>query len=275
MRGNLTTQTLSALAMLAFSGQALAQGPATDSAISVPHRKMFTKGSYSAFSIAFSAHEPEQVAGRDYDAVWTVKRSSFPENVFLDWYVPTGTIPRKKGIWGYHHIAFGNYEGNRQHVPVTPKQVNALGEFRTSFDWSYSGTENFNLLHEFFLTRIAKPQPQWVNGPDFSLEVGFFLHSPTITRGFHNKGKPVGPDHENNGVTYTVRRNDNYVTFAPVGFKEQLKGTVDWKAALNYLVAHGALQGTEYVNGIAFGIEPTLGGGKGQFVVNRYEVTLK
>lgn len=263
------------LVLLAYAGQAVGQSSSPEAPVTVEHRKFFTRGSYSAFAIAFSAMNTDLAAGRDYDAIWTLKRSSFPADSVLNWYVPAGPIPNKKGVWGYFHIAYGNYEGNRQQIPVIPRKVGELNAFESGFGWSYSGTNNFTLLHELFLTRVAKPQPQWVNGPDFALEVGFFLHSPEITRTFHLKGKPVGPDHQNGGVTYSVRRNGNYVTFAPAGFAEQLEGRIDWKAALTYLVAQGVITGSEYVNGVALGVEPTLGGGKGQLTVKRYEVTLK
>lgn len=263
------------LSPLLAGSPALGQARTEPAPVVLEHQKGFSKGAYSAFSYAFAAAGTQLAVKRDYDAVWTIDPSSFPAASVLDWYVPAGTIPNKKGVWGIYHISFGNYSASRHQTPVIPRKVADLTEFRTEFDWTHSGSTNFNLLHEFFVTRTPRPQPQTVYMTEGYLEIGVFLHMPAITRTYHEKGVRIGPDHVNEGVTYSVRRNQDYVTFAPTDYRERLSGTIDWKSALQYLVAQGVLSGDEYVNGAGFGVEPTVGGGKGQTTVRRLDITLK
>ncbi len=236
----------------------LGTGPGAGGAgnsVSVPYATNYNRNSYNAYGALFDT--TGLTKGVDYDLNWTIKPSVFPNQVTADWYVPRGTVPT--GVWGYFHV---DYNTNRA-VPLS--NITAL---TTNFDWSYTGTPNFNLLVEFWLAR-GVDAPVWTTNqaiPNASYyEIGLFLHCPDYS--FHNGGVLIGTTHTNNGVVYTARQNGRYITFARQSENDGLTGSFDWKAALDYLVFNEAITGSEWaVNYLPlFGIEPTGLAGSGTY----------
>ncbi len=213
--------------------------------LEINHEQNFRSGRYNLYAFAYGAKP--LVLGTDYDAVWTVDPSQFPRKVKLDWYVPSGPLPNGGGVWGYHHIGYT--------VPQA-RQLKDLDAFVAAFDWSFSGTRNFNLLAECWLGKTSIP-PEW-NHKSALWEIGFFLHAADYD--FHNGGTAIGLGHINSGVLYTCRRNDTFITFAPQSEADVLIGEIDWKAAFQYLIDNQVLTGREWLSGqvCLLGIEPTI-----------------
>lgn len=212
--------------------------------LKVPHQRNRAAGQYSLYAYAFAAGKLQ--LGRDYDAMWNVPLTTVQKDVQLDWYVPGGPVPEGFGVWGYHHL---DYQVPRA---TMLKDINV---FKVLFDWAFSGSSHFNLLAECWLGRTQAP-PAW-NHTEALWEIGFFLHAADYD--FHNGGVAIGAGHLNEGVRYSCRRNDRYITFAPLRETDVLTGKIDWKSAFEYLMAERVLSGTEWISGkvCLLGIEPT------------------
>lgn len=240
----------------------------------IPSNSFFTEGSYSVFASTFAA-VPPLVKGVDYDANWTIKPTVFPNQTALNWFVPQGTIPNGLGVWGFYHTDYANYDNSVQQVQVTPRQIGNITSFTTSFNWSFSGAGAFDLLHEVWLAKAGSTTAS--NSGNAYFEVGFFLH---VADGgaFHNSGTLIGTIHVNNGVAYTARSHGSFITFLSQSGGDVLSGSIDWKAALLFLTANEAITGSEWVNGIAFGVEPNMQAGSGtqsgQFVQSSFSGSL-
>lgn len=233
----------------------------------------YTKGPYSAYlgpwSRMFDKSLQRGDAPDQYRNTLTFLPDEFPRNVRLDWRFPTGKVPNGIGVWGYLALSYGNYDGGPPQTPVKPCQVRNLGAFEMSFDWAFSGSRHFGLLTELWLTR--DPRPTAGSSADALAEIGFLLHTPDLA--FHNSGRLVGR-YSDNGIAYTARSHGKYVTFAPVG-GPVMTGRLDWKAALDFLVERGIISGDEWINGVAFGVEPNKGGGAGITYFKSWSVTLE
>lgn len=242
------------------------------SGLVIPSGQFKSIGSYSVFASTFNGGSFTQ--GVDYDAKWTIQPAQFPNKTVLNWYTPKGTIPNAGGEWGYHHLDFGNYDASVQQVTVQPQMICDMTTFSTSFDWSYTGSSEFNLLHEMWPINRASTSASNSGSPLW--EVGLLLHAGTTGAAFHAAGTLIGTTHVNNGVTYTVRSHGTFITIWAGA--DVLVGSFDWKALLNFLVTNGAISGSEWICGLAFGVEPTLETGTGtrtgQMNVNSYSETM-
>jgi hypothetical protein len=245
---------------------------ALSSSLTIQSDTFYTSGSYSAYASTYAAASTALVKGTDFDAVWTLG-GSFPNSSVLNWYTPKGTIPNSMGVWGFHHIDYANYDNSVQQVQITPQMVGDISTFIASFDHSYTGTAFFNTLHEIWLDKDGSQTASRSSGALF--EIGFLLH-PGDSGTFHASGTLIGTTHVNNSVTYTARSHGTYITF--MASADVLSGTIDWAAALNFLITNEVITGSEWVSGISFGVEPVLEAGTGtrtgQFTLNTFSASL-
>jgi hypothetical protein len=226
-------------------------GRQNEASVRLPEQTFFSKGPYSAFAFTFAAVGRRDLAmPRDYGAQWTLDPAEFPRGAELEWTVPVGPLPLPFGVWGYHHIDYGNYDASLQKESIEPRRVCEVTGLEVSFDVEWSGSRRFNLLSEVWLTRTGSRTES--NSTRALLEVGFLLYS--ADRDFHNKGQPIGRGFSDGRRTYTVRRTGKYITFAPD--EDVASGDANFGAALKYLMTEGVISGSEFVNGVAFGVEP-------------------
>lgn len=237
----------------------------------VPYANFYTKGSYSVFALNWSAVGTPGVAHNGY---WDITPTSFPNKSRLTWEVPQGTIDGGNGVWGYHHIDHGNYDSNDQEVDVSAAQICDISVLSTTFDFSYTGSPDFGLLHEMWLTKNSR-FPASSSSADALWEIGVLLYGD---QAFHLSGTLIGTSITIGGISYTARSHGTYITFMPQTAQDVLVGSFDWKAALNYLVTNDVLSGSEWWNGVAFGVEPGFQAGTGKhsgvLTVNSYAETI-
>jgi hypothetical protein len=242
------------------------------SGLTVQSNTFYTSGSYSVWANSWATDGTGLVKGTDYDAVWTLSQT-FPNATVLNWYTPKGTIPNSLGVWGYHQVDYGNYDGSVQQTLITPQMIGDISTFTTSFNYSYTDSAFFNTLHELWLNKDGS-QTASRSGANL-FEIGFFLHAGDSGT-FHASGTLIGTTHVNNSVTYTARSHGTYITF--MASADVLSGTIDWAAALNFLITNEVITGSEWVSGIAIGVEPSLEAGTGtrtgQFTLNTFSASL-
>lgn len=216
----------------ACGGYDVTLGPLTD----------YINGQYGAYFNPFNIGSHTRPA--EWDISGTIHSSGFPDCTNLYFTMPAGTPPT---VWGYLFMDFGNYQAGPV-TNITPHRINELTQFTEHFDWTYTGSSNFNLLSEHWLTNVPG---------DFNTikaEIGFYFHGPASTVSFHNSGSNLGNWTDPSGRTWSVRKHSTFITF--YAGTDVLSGTLDRKSALDWLVTQGQISSTWWVNGTGFGAEP-------------------
>jgi hypothetical protein len=226
----------------------------------------YFQGSYGGYAGPWSTFfDASLVHGKDYLDTITLRPSSFPDGAVIDTRWPL-TKPKNSGVWGYHALSFGDYDGGHPPKSVMPKQVRDIRRLSERFAFSYEGSDQFNLLNEFYLTSRAGEADAKV------IEIGFFLHAPSSSVRFIEKGKKISAFNDSDGRLWKITRTNNYVTILPSGGKDLLQGEIDIRSVLKLLVDSGVITGSEWFNGIAFGTEPTEGAGHTSLTIERWRV---
>lgn len=221
--------------------------------------ELYTKGPYIAYAAPWSAATSKLSVGRDFVNTITIREDTFPAQTRLAWHWPLD-LPKETGVRGYDTLSYGNYDGGLPMQPVSPLRVREITSGWQSFDWRHDLIAgDFNLLAEFYLTRTAgDPEAKTV-------EVGFMLHVPAITRAWIGKNAPLAQWRDTFGTQWTVTRNQGpgipYIIFIPASGADLHKGRLDLKGAVRELRRLGVISGEEWLNGVAFGAEPISGSG--------------
>ena len=251
-RGQISS-AVPALIVLALASFAFADEPRT-----LADNEFFTKGSYIAYAAPWSTYFGAGTAmkqGIDYADEITVRSDSFPANVEFSWHWPL-TPPKHTGVYGYNAVSYGSYDGGVPEVRIAPLQVKNMRELAETFrcEWPRP-IGDFNVLSELFLTKTP--------GGEKVGEVGFFLRAAKSAISFADAGEQLGTFTDAAGRAWKVAKqpapHGPFYMFLPTG--EVLAGTVDFRAAIEFLRSRGHVTGEEWVNGVAFGIEPIAGSG--------------
>jgi hypothetical protein len=245
----------------------------------LPLAKNYDNGPYSAYLSAWGASG--YVAGVDYTAFMDIEEFTFPVKTRIRTQFTSVDHP---GVWGYFFVAKGDYRASPGSGHPAPVQIGSLDSFTETFDFSYEGSENFNLLSENWLTSV---EGDW---DTITYEVGWFYHYETnATHWFlRNHGLLIG-DYNDGVRTWRVRFHENlsgnghgagFCTFA-LNDIDLLSGTIDKKAAYDWLLTQStanptaiwALDPNWWMNGTSFGSEVTNGGGATAIMINAFDAT--
>ena len=221
-------------------------------------REFYTKGSFIAYAAPWSTYFGSGKAlkhGVDFVDEIAIQPETFPANVEFSWHWPL-TPAKATGVYGYNALSFGSYDGGVPQVPIAPRRVKEISTLVETFSFAVARpVGDFNALTEFFLTDKA--------GGKNGAEIGFFPRAAKSAVAFANAGEQLGTFTDASGRGWKVG-----VQTAPAGAyymfvpdSEILSGSIDFKAALDFLRAKGRLTGEEWFNGLAFGIEPVTGSG--------------
>lgn len=221
--------------------------------------EFYSKGSYIAYAAPWSAKTSKLIAGEDFVDTIAIHEATFPAHTKLAWHWPLDA-PKKTGVRGFNALGYGNYDSGVPERPVKPLRVRDIKSGWQSFDWRHDLiTGEFNLLAEFYLTRMAG------DAEAKTLEVGFMLHTPPTTRAWIGIKPPLARWRDAFGTEWSVTRNQGpgipYIILVPTSGADLLKGRLDVKGALGELRRLGVVTGEEWLNGVAFGAEPISGSG--------------
>lgn len=247
----------SLLTVVLASGLALTSGEEAPRVLA--DREFYTKGSFIAYAAPWSVDVGGgQVLkhGVDYADLIAVHSKTFPANVEFCWHWPL-TPPKHSGVYGYNAVSFGNYHGGVPEVRVPARQWKEIGTLAETFRFEIAHPiGDFNVLTEFFLAEKA-------DGDHKVAEIGFFLRAAKSAILFADSGEQIGTFADSSGRAWKVAKQSApygpFYMFIPTG--EVLAGTIDFKAALEFLQAKRRVTGEEYFTGLAFGIEPVSGSG--------------
>lgn len=228
--------------------------------------QFYTRGAYAAFASPWSTwYDRSLVHNRDYWDRITIDPATFPANTTISTHWPT-RLP-STGVWGYHHVFYGNYDGGVVQTPIAPRQVKAINTLRQTFSYSATGSNNYNLLNEFYLTSAPGKSAAKV------IEIGYFLNAPAQTRAWNKSGQMIGILVDAWRNRWTVTKRGTFVTITPYDVDVIRSGTIDVAHMLRFLRIHNVITGDEWFNGIAFGVEPTVGAGDTTVKVTDWQVT--
>lgn len=247
----------------ALVGFALLTSPALGVAEEAPRiladKEFYTKGSFIAWAGPWSTDVAGGTAlkhGVDYADEITVRPATFPGDVEISWHWPL-TPPKHTGVYGYNAVSFGSYYGGVPEVAIPPRQVKEIATLSETFRFEMARPiGDFNVLTEFFLAGKSDGEPKVA-------EIGVFLRAAKSAIPFADAGEQLGTFIDATGRAWNVAvqpaPHGPYYMFIPAG--DVLEGTIDFKAALDFLRAKGRVSGEEWFTGLAFGIEPVAGSG--------------
>lgn len=223
---------------------------------------------FMAYLAPFGADQNGWPTGVGYSASLSIAdQNRYPNGgLTLDWSMPDGAdFPT---VGGYYQLfAWGQYSTTPANVFVQPCRLRDIDTLKSEFKWDYSGSENFNQLNEFFSSpNDVEPWPH-VN------EIAFWGHAGDWNwlQGLKNLGTMTDSD----GFTWRCRVGGVYYIFYPdtattreTLLKKDMK--MPWADAIKWLLVHPTdpIDGSAYFHGFACGIEPTDGGGTGQFTID-------
>jgi hypothetical protein len=193
-----------------------------------------------------------------------VDPAKFPNNSSITWSVPYRAT--KSGLpWGYLALSRGQPSGGRPAVIDPPKRVDAVASLTIKLDAELSlmgpGSDATVINDTFFYDPTFKS----IVG-----EIGVMPHIGTAARAWMMKLPPIKTGIATiGGRSWIARRADKYYVFTPQR-GDALKGDIDLKAFIDFVMGAGLLTGDMIYPGTALGVEP--GAGAGTLKVNTFEV---
>lgn len=229
----------------------------------------YTQGSYYGYVSPWGA-ERSPIFRRWVklsESMW-VDVARFPAGTRFNWAWPPFSAPNNVGVWGYHHLGYGNYDGGDPEKAIPPRRLRDVKSFRTAFAWD--GDFRFGqstVLAEFYL----RSDPR--NNESKRLEVGWMLHMSPATKSFVARSEQLGIYVDPAGRRWRVAKAERFVTFSPADGSELNQGVLDMRHALGWLKAKGLARDEDWLNGVAIGAEPIKG--FGHVEIRHWQVDLR
>lgn len=249
--------SLVVLAVLVLSAPFLLRLVGRDGRIWLPAKTTYTSGQYYAFANPWGAEDRRLLEpwSRQSETIW-IDHRRFPGNTQVNWIWPPFAPRNGVGVWGYHHVGYGYYDGGGPEKSVTPRQVKAIKALDCTFAWDGSFLfGQATVLNEFYL----RTDPR--KNESKTLEIGWLLHFSSNVRTFLETAKPIGEYLDKDNRRWSVKMFEKYVIFSPANGEDLRSGRIDMLGALRWLQARKMISGDEWVTGLAFGAEPIKGFG--------------
>jgi hypothetical protein len=217
----------------------------------------YSVGSFLAFVAPFNAGS--YVYGQDYTANIAVTNGSLTSNVAMSW--NWGSTPCPDGVYDFSAIDYGYYDNTVVNTPIPSATISSIQTLTETHSLTFAGNlQGFDAIDDMFLT--TSPENSNTN----VAEIEVFLHTPTYSAQYVQASTPIGT-FQNSGITWTVAESVSSGStqpdflIMPTNQADVPSGTIDLKAALNYLVSKGLIAGSLYFNGFALGTETQSGSG--------------
>lgn len=237
--------------------------------VTVGDRENYFQGSYTAYASPWSIFfDKTLVRGKHYLDTIAINPATFPNGTLIRSRWPVDR-PMKTGVWGYHALSYGNYDGGNPKIPIASKKVVDIAQLSQTFNYSFRHSPNFNLLTEFYLTSKQGDSQAKV------FEVGFFLYTPRWN--FHDllRKARIGAYTDSASRRWIILQEGTFIMFVPEHGAAIMEGTIDVREFLNRLIEYKVITGQEWFNGIAFGMEPIKGAGRTDLLIERWRVDYK
>jgi len=235
-----------------------------------------TKGNFKSYAKAGSPWSAYTGMWGHYRATDLFAESSmkivpetFPVGTRFNWDV----VPSSQwgGINGYLTVSYGNYSDSPGQI--TPLQVDNIGSLDVDISWTYAGNASSGLLSELWL---SSQSAAWGSFPQ-THEIGFLPKLSASSQTWAAGLTVVGTgSFVANGITWNVRQSTAadgstpyYIAYRP-GYAD-FKGVLPYVNLFSFLKSAGKITGGEWVNGLAFGVEPLSGAAS--LTIDKFEVT--
>lgn len=232
-------------------------------------RMFYSQGSLIAYASPWcTLYTDKLVVGVDLVNSISLVPSAFPNDTIISTKAPMDN-PNLYGcgVYGYVHLAYGNYDSGVPKVAVAPVQVSAMRSSLIDFNVTRgNSTGEYNILNEFYLTSAPGASDDKV------VEIGFFLHPSATAIAFAKTGQIIGTFRDSSGRSWNVARVGKFIMLFPEDGGDVLSGTLDIKQVLTFLIGKGEITGKEWLNGMAIGVEPVRG--QANVTINRWAVSL-
>ena len=208
--------------------------------------------------------------GVDYTQTVTLDTITFPEGVKFEWSWPDVYKPE---IYAYPEVIFGYKPWD---PGVGPKNfiapVNELKTFTADFDLTISGSNQFDVAFDVWLTDKRGGGPSSI-----TTELMIWLHSGRLTpaghpvASYHGDGYSASIWHEKamGDASGDSSASWQYIALQPD--QDFLTGTIDIRDILHTLRKEGLISGKDYVSGFELGAE--VAGGSGSLTINGLKPT--
>lgn len=248
---------IACVVVLALIAGAIALTILADPRVRLGDRQSYEKGHYTAFA------QPWAGANDALLKVWSgqadrisVDPAAFPANSEIGWFWPWPPHGSAVGVWGYDFLSFGQYDGGSDEVAITPRRVRDIKRLRQSFDWTRSvPLGDANVLTEFYL----RSDP--ADSESKLVEIGWFLHTPAMTRAFVEHGRQIGVFTDGRKRQWRVSMDERYCTLMPLDGRDVPTGSIDMLETLRWLQVRKVVAEDAWFTGVAFGVEPLWGAG--------------
>lgn len=228
---------------------------------------------YSAYTgMYYTNLVPDFDEGEDFTNQMSI-REVVPGKAYFEWTLPEED-PVAAGVYGYNHIAIGNYDGNWSEEEITPRQLYTITDLTINSTVSITD-EHSSALDEFWLTEEGHENDGTSVGS--LAEIGLIRLFQTHALSFFESGATVGT-YVDEGVTYEVKdcgvnaQGSKYYLCGRLD-RGEIQGPFKWHKYFELLMNEGLPVGDGYINGIAMGVEPRYGNGTANVRVNSYTYT--
>lgn len=203
----------------------------------------------------YSAWDGMWGSNRAFTCSLNIVPARFPAGTRFAWNIdPTNYAGL---VNGYFFTAYGNYDDSPG--SITPRQVKNITTLSATIGWTLTGDPSGGLLSELWLSPAAA-----ATGPvSKTYEVAFMPYLGSEVSAWVAGLSAVGSGSfvDGNGVTWNVAHTgggqDYFVAYRP-GYAS-FQGVLPFRDYLTFLQASGMITGNEWINGLAFGVEPRRG----------------
>lgn len=210
---------------------------------------------YSAHAVPWcSFNNPELIVGKDLINTIYLLPSRFPSSTSILSVAPMHSPENHKcGVYGYHFVAYGNYDNGTIPSPVIPRKVKDIRMLSLNVDVDFGGDGQFNILNEFYLTSMANDLTTKI------LEVGLFFHASIAANEHKKKSQFLGLLYDEKKQEWEVFKAGSFVMFFPRKKDHSYSQKINFLPFFDFLEKNLLISGKEWFNGMAIGVEPVTG----------------
>lgn len=228
-------------------------------------KSYYVSGPWSAYTGMWAVGIPTNT-GLVSDSSMKVFPTAFPVGIEFSWDISARDL-RWTGVEGMLAVSYGNYADSPG--SVTPTQVSAITDLAATVGWSYAGDDSSGLLCETWLTSTSTPTGDGTH----LFEVGFMPKVSANAQAYIAGLTSVGTFTDKNGVAWLVAEDTSptapYLIAYRSGYAD-FTGDLCFHDYFTFLIAQGKITGSEWFNGLGFGVEPY--DGAGSLVISDFSV---
>ena len=220
----------------------------------------FQKGAYTAFMAPFNVGSLRY--HRDYDEKVVVDKATFPNDTSISWAYPPDHAA--SSIKSFLAVDYGNYNHTNAPEPVASSMVDKIKTLQLNVAMMMAGyLEGYDVIVDYYLTSKKGDLDTKI------IEVEIALHAPSFFKRYADSVRTIGFYKSADGAIWKLSLDEHAammqgkpdILIYPTDGLDRLGISLDIQAIHRFLVGRNVLNGTEYFNGLALGVEPQQQGG--------------